>query len=210
MQVSVNSFQSLSALNRDYKCDTSGLEHLHKSWPDVSWGNDTLASGKPHFNNAHARSWKCPKLEIRHYWHFINNHTMISLGVPPYVKSDYEWKHGVIRIVSLPAPRWGVRSPEAERKDSDSTSGLPCAAHPAHLFRHQWEGGTTGRRPLSASLGSAGPLRNTDTFAPFRTRYELCGDQKLSSSATTSLLNWRFSAQSEEARGHISWTQRVR
>lgn len=24
-------FQSLSALNGDYKCDTFGLEHLHKS-----------------------------------------------------------------------------------------------------------------------------------------------------------------------------------
>lgn len=115
--VSVNSFQSLSALNRDYKCDTSGLEHLHKSWPGVSWGNDTPASGKPHVNNAHARSWKCPKLDIRHYRHFINNHTMISPGVPPYVKSDCEWKHGSHshRFPSCAAVRC-PQSREAERE----------------------------------------------------------------------------------------------
>lgn len=54
-QSSANSSESLSALNEDYKYDTFGLEHLYKSWPEASWRNNTPASGKAPFKNAHAR-----------------------------------------------------------------------------------------------------------------------------------------------------------
>lgn len=125
---------------------------------------------------------------------------MTSPGVPPYIKSDYERKHGVIRILSLFAPPWGVRSPEAEREDSDSTSGLPCAANSARPF------GTNGKVEqqvggLKVRLSGQLVPSQTRTFGPFRTRYELCSDRKLSSSAPTSLSSWRFRDQSEEACG---------
>lgn len=39
----------------DYKCDTFGLEHLHKSWPKVSDGGDTPASGKVRIKGANQK-----------------------------------------------------------------------------------------------------------------------------------------------------------
>lgn len=61
--------------------------------------------------------------------------------------------------------------------------------------RRQWEGGTTGRRPLSASLGSAGALRRHiwDMSSAATGRWVPTEQQFLSS--------WRFRAQLEEVRG---------
>lgn len=200
MKSSVNSFQSLSTVNGDYKCATFGLERLHKSWPEVSWVNDTPASGKDHFKNAHARFWKCPKLELRHYWHFINSRKMIFSGVPPYVTSDL-WMETRTRSRRFPLCA-AVRCPQSGGWEGWVRLHLRASLHSkfSASCRHQWEGGTTGRRPLSASQFSWSS-QNTDTFGPFRTRHELCGDGKLSVSATISLSSWRFRAQLEEACG---------
>lgn len=211
IQGSVNSSKSLSALNGDYKCDTFGLEHLHKSWPEASWGNDTPASGKAHFKNAHARFWNCPKLELRHYWRFINNHEMIAPGVPPYVRSDL-WMETRTHSRRFPLCA-AVR--RLQSKGWEGWARLHLRATPRSKFsasvRHQWDGGTTGRRPLCASLGATGPLRTQTLLDHFGHAMSSAATgswtplQQFLSQVGGSALNWRRRAE------HISaWTQRVR
>lgn len=118
-----------------------------------------LRQGKPITKNTHPRFWKCPTLELRHYWHFINNHKMISPGVPPYVRSDL-WMETRTHSRHFPLCA-AVRSPQSGGWEGWVRLHLRASLRSKFSAsgRHQWEGGTTGRRPLSASLGSAGLLR---------------------------------------------------
>lgn len=144
---------------------------------------------------------KKQKLELSRSWHFKNNQKMISTVVLTYVTSTFnlicEWKHGRIPVAPLFAPRWWC----PQSSGTKQRVRLHLRASPRSKFsasiRRQWEGGTTGRRPLSASLGSAGPL----------TRH--IWDMSSRGSGTVSLSGWRFRAQLQEA-CISAWTQRVR
>lgn len=87
-QRSINSPQSLSALNWDYKCDTFGLERLHKSWPKVNDGGDTPASGKVRIKGANLKMSETRALALLTFFKIAR---MISPGVPAYVRSTLPW-----------------------------------------------------------------------------------------------------------------------
>lgn len=89
MHSSINLPQFLSALNGDYKCDTFGLEHLHKSWPKVSDGGDTPASGKVRIKDANLKMSETRAPALLTFFKIARR--MISQGVPAYVRSTLPW-----------------------------------------------------------------------------------------------------------------------
>lgn len=136
---------------------------------------------------------------------------IISPGVPPYLRSDL-WMETRTHSRRFPLCA-AVRRLQSRGWQGRARLHLRATLRSkfSASFRHQWDGGTTGRRPLSESLGSAGPLRAQTYLDRFGHAMSSAAMgswaplQQFLSQIGGSALNWRKRA------GHMSaWTQRVR